>query len=469
MLERAKQAGVEYIIVPGIEAKDFDRLIKLTDNNDFVYCGIGVHPQHAHEIKSNDLDRIEGLASNAKVIAIGEIGLDYYYEYCPPEQQRIVFRKQLEIAIRTKLPVIIHNRDSDADLMKILTEEQDGSLGGVLHCFSGDIAMLKDALELGFHISFTGNITYKKSLITEIVEQVPMERLLLETDSPYMTPSPYRGKRNEPANVRYVAEKISEIKSINFDEVIKMTTNNAKNLFRLNAMVLIFILMLGLAFTTPLFSQNEEEQEPETEQVKTPNPYDKGLGFGIDIGTNTIVETQYYMDLKKSVSYEGIFFWGLKVNYAMLDYLYLEATYTYSKNTKITDKNPELGPNIHKVLELTSQWIANPRSKISFFGMGGLTFFQNTLNEGRAFIESSDSPIGFNFGIGVRFQIPVKTVGIFDIVGEWRLNWAPGRVDSKTFWDRGGQPVDIENTKFFSMPRASLVFYPEFLRFLTLD
>jgi len=466
VIERAHSAGVEKIIIPAIEPKDFQRVFDVAQSHDEIYCAIGIHPHNADELNEETTEIIEAYCTKNKVVAIGEIGLDYYYDFTPKDVQKDAFTAQLRIAKSHNLPVIVHNRESDDDMLRILKSEQDGTLRGVLHCFSGDEKMLKEALDLGFYISFTGNITFKKTKLIDLVEKTPSERLLLETDSPYMTPVPHRGKRNEPALVKLVAEKIAEIKSITLNEVINMTTKNAKELFKF-ALFLIFILSLALA--TPISAHAQDDEYADEEEYI--NPYPKGLGIGFNVGTNTIVEQQYFEGNDKSISYEGIFFWGGAISWSVFDFLMIEAAYNYSKNTKIIEtSDDQLGPNIHQVLELTSQWIANPKSRVNFYGMLGLSFFNNTLNEGRIDLESKDNPLGFNFGLGFKVNIPIGDFMTLVPFLEWRLNWAPTKVNTWTYWDRGSTvPVEVQSTKFFSMPRFGLMFYPSALNFLNLN
>jgi TatD DNase family protein len=464
VIRRARDTGVEALIIPAIEPEHFNRVLEVAGKYENIYCAMGVHPHNANEVDDRVLNLIEENCKNEKVVAIGEIGLDYYYDFAPKDVQRKAFTEQLQLAKNHNLPVIVHNRDSDDDLMEIIKNEQDGRLKGVLHCFSGDVKMLNQALDLGLLVSFTGNVTFKKSTLGEIIENTPTDKMMLETDSPYLTPVPFRGKRNEPAYVKYVAEKIAEIKNISINEVIEMTTENAKKLFGLT-FILLFIFSLSILSTSFAFAQDDYEDEEEIEYV---TPYPKGLGIGFDVGTNTIVETQYYQGLDKSISYEGIFFWGGSISWSVFDFMMLEATYNYSKNTKIIEKsNNQLGPNIHQVLELTSQWIANPHSKVNFYGVLGLSFFYNTLNDGRPGLETKDTPVGFNFGMGFKVNIPIASVMLVTPYLEWRLNWAPAKVKGITYWDPGSViPVEIESTKFFSMPRFGIMIYPAALNFL---
>ena len=459
IIERAFESGLESIIVPGIVPKDFDRVLELTEKHEKIYCGIGIHPHNALIINEENLALIEHLLGRKKVVAVGEIGLDYYYDFAPKDIQKKTFREQIKIAKSFNKPIIVHNRDSDEDLLEIITEEQDGTLEGVLHCFSGTIETLNKAIELGFHVSFTGNITFKKSTLSDIVESAPMDRIMLETDSPYMTPVPHRGKRNEPLFVKYIAEKISEIKKISIDEVIEMTTMNAKRLFKLT------LILFMLPFFS-IFAQNET-----TDTVPAPriNRFEKAFGLGGMVGTHTIVQNMTFDSSKinKEVSYEGVFFYGVNINYSILDFLMLEAAYTYAKNTKIYEKSKQLeGPHIYQVLEFSSLWTANPYAKVHFYATLGYTMYFNTLNKGQIFdgksIETNDKSNGFNFGVGLRLNIPIRDIGLVTPYLEWRINWAPTTVAGKAY--DGGKPVDITSTSYYSMPRFGISFYPDFLK-----
>jgi TatD DNase family protein len=240
VLIRAYEQGVQTVIIPAIEPPHFDGLLALVGAQTELspvrlYCSIGIHPHHAHEARGEDFARIEALLTPANriqsIVAVGECGLDYYYDFAPRDVQRDVFRRQLRYAKEYRLPVIIHNRESDDDILALLEAEQDGTLRGVLHCFSSSVEVLDRALALGMMVSFTGNITYKKSTLADVVARVPLTHCMIETDAPYMSPTPYRGKRNEPSYVRAVAKKIAEIRAISVEDVITQTTKNAVQLF----------------------------------------------------------------------------------------------------------------------------------------------------------------------------------------------------------------------------------------------
>jgi TatD DNase family protein len=190
-----------------------------------------VHPHDAKDVDDTVLKEIEEMSFHPKVVAIGEIGLDFHYNFSPKEKQREVFRTFLQMAKQRALPIVVHNRESDDAMMEIIESEMSDGLRGQFHCFGGSASMAQCLLELGFHISFTGNITFKNVKLDDVVKSVPLEKLLLETDAPYMTPVPHRGKRNEPARVVLVAEKIAEIKGVSVEEVGRVTSENCRRLF----------------------------------------------------------------------------------------------------------------------------------------------------------------------------------------------------------------------------------------------
>jgi TatD DNase family protein len=238
LLSRAKGSGVEHIIVPATNLRSSLDVIELVQKHDMLYGAVGIHPTELSDFHDKHLHEIDELASSEKILAIGEIGLDYYWKPYDKGLQHYVLKSQLQIASEKKLPVILHNRESSEDLMKIVTEFSESSkLNGQFHSFSGDEQMAKKCTEMGYYISFTGNLTYKPREDTltayEIVKNTPLEYLLLETDTPYLPPVPHRGKRNEPSFVKHTAQKIAELKGITVEEVGRVTTENAKKLFNI--------------------------------------------------------------------------------------------------------------------------------------------------------------------------------------------------------------------------------------------
>lgn len=232
VIKRAKENGVDYILVPATDIKTAEETLKLCDNYDFIYAAVGIHPHDTKDWDDSLLSKIENLAKHPKVVAIGEIGLDYYYDFSPKTQQIKAFRSQIELALKLELPVIIHNRDSDEDMMEIISSYCSTGLKAQFHCFN---ASLNDAIEymkMNHFISFTGNITFKKSdELRNILKHIDLNHLLLETDSPFMTPVPHRGKRNEPAFVKLVAEKIAEVHNTSLEDIARITSLNAFRMF----------------------------------------------------------------------------------------------------------------------------------------------------------------------------------------------------------------------------------------------
>ena len=236
LIARAHAAGVERIIAVG-GAGDMSsntEAVRLANVFPNVYATVGMHPHDAKDVGARELEVLNNLAADVKVVAIGETGLDYYYSHSPHEVQRRVFAQFIHMARQTHLPIVVHERDAAQDGAELLRREGAGELRGVIHCFTGNYESACAYLDLGFYLSFTGIITFKNaSALREVVNKVPLERMLVETDSPYLTPVPYRGKRNEPAYVRFVAETIAKVKDIAFEEIAQVTTANVKQLFHI--------------------------------------------------------------------------------------------------------------------------------------------------------------------------------------------------------------------------------------------
>jgi len=233
VVQRSIKNKIEAIITIGTNEETSSKSIELAEKFATVFAAVGIHPNDAANITKKSVQNIYDISSNQKVVAIGEIGLDYYRDYTPVDIQKELFRTQLKMAREKELPVIIHNRQAHSDVYDILVEEKSADLKGVLHSFDGDIHFLDSVLAYNFYVSFTGVVTFKNANYDELIKHVPLENLLLETDSPFLTPVPFRGKRNEPSYVTYVAEKIAEVKDIPIEELAKITTENARNLFKL--------------------------------------------------------------------------------------------------------------------------------------------------------------------------------------------------------------------------------------------
>ncbi len=228
VIVRAKEEGVNYILVVASDLKSSKRCAELAAEFDSLYATVGIHPHEAKTVDKNTYPELKELTKSKRVVAIGEIGLDYHYNHSPKEVQREVFRDQIRLAKELKLPIIIHHREALPDTIEIVREE--GIREGVFHCFSGSLEKAEEIISLGFYISVAGPVTFKNAKrLQGLVKELPLDRLLIETDGPYLSPHPFRGKRNEPAYLKYIAEKIAELKGLSLDEIARTTTENAKN------------------------------------------------------------------------------------------------------------------------------------------------------------------------------------------------------------------------------------------------
>jgi len=234
VIQRAKQSGVEYIFTVGTEKKDWTRTLEIANSHPSLYAILGVHPHNAKEIDDQTYPTLRELCREEKVKAYGEIGLDFFRNLSSREVQLKRFREQIALAKELRLPIVVHDREAHPETLEILKSEKAEECGGIIHCFSGDYEMAKVCMDMGFYISVPGSITFKNAgSLREVVKKIPLESLLVETDAPFLTPEPFRGKRNEPSYVRYTAEKVAEIKNISFEKVAEMTTENALRVYRL--------------------------------------------------------------------------------------------------------------------------------------------------------------------------------------------------------------------------------------------
>jgi len=231
VLSRAMELDVTRFICVGTNITDSKTCLSITEDNDSIFASAGVHPHDAKDVSDGWTDAIYELMEYESMIAVGEMGLDYFRNISDPYVQKKVFRAQMRIAQDLNRPVIFHNRDADADVIEVLADYPE--VIGVAHCFSSNLETAKAFLNMGYYISFSGNLTFKNSHLTEVAVEIPLNRVLVETDSPYLSPVPHRGKPNEPGRTRFVAEKLAEIHNIPFEEIAKHTTENAVELFRL--------------------------------------------------------------------------------------------------------------------------------------------------------------------------------------------------------------------------------------------
>ncbi len=236
VITRARAAGVTRIITIGIDPASSRRAVELAEKYQGVYATVGVHPHDAARAGENDFAELAALAGRPVVVGYGEIGLDYARLHSPRDVQLGIFSRQLELARDLDLPVIIHDRDAHEDTMRLLRKAAPFSAGGVMHCFSGDMDLARQVLELGMYISIPGIVTFKNAAgLQQVVREVPMERIILETDGPFLAPVPFRGKRNEPAYLLSTAARVAELKEMPLEEVARMATENTAALFRLPA------------------------------------------------------------------------------------------------------------------------------------------------------------------------------------------------------------------------------------------
>ncbi|HLR51954.1 MAG TPA: TatD family hydrolase [Candidatus Avamphibacillus sp.] len=236
VIQRAFDTGVKYMVVVGFDHETIPLAIEIAETYENIYAAVGWHPVDAIDMTDDDLRWIEELSSHPKVVALGEMGLDYHWDKSPKDIQKEVFRKQIQLAKKVKMPIIIHNREATEDIIKILQEEDAKEAGGIMHCYNDSAKYIQACLDMNFYISFGGTVTFKNATLPkEAALEVPDNRLLIETDAPFLAPHPNRGKRNEPAYVKLVAEKLAELRGVSFEEISELTTKNACELFRMES------------------------------------------------------------------------------------------------------------------------------------------------------------------------------------------------------------------------------------------
>ncbi|MDD4334738.1 MAG: TatD family hydrolase [Desulfotomaculaceae bacterium] len=234
MIQRARQAGITLIVNIGFNLTSSRESIDLADSYDLIYASVGIHPHDAAEAGPGYLLELQKMARHPKVVAIGEIGLDYFRDLSPRPVQRKVFLEQMALAKKLQKPIIIHDRDAHGDMMDILRKEKLGPAGGVMHCYSGSWEMARELLAMGFYLSIAGPVTFPNaSKSKEVAAKVPADRLLIETDAPYLAPMPYRGRRNEPAHILYTAAEIARLRGIKKEDLVQMCAENGRKLFRI--------------------------------------------------------------------------------------------------------------------------------------------------------------------------------------------------------------------------------------------
>jgi TatD DNase family protein len=234
VIQRAKESGIGYIFTVGTEKRDWKRTLEIANSHPSVYAILGVHPHNAKEIDGETYPILQKLCRDEKVKAYGEIGLDFFRNLSPRDIQLKRFREQIGFAKELGLPIVVHDREAHQETLEILRSEKASECGGIIHCFSGDYEMAKACIDMGFYISIPGSITFKNAEdFREIIYHLPLASLLVETDAPFLTPVPFRGKRNEPSYIRYTAQKLAEIKKVSFEKVAEVTSENALKVYRL--------------------------------------------------------------------------------------------------------------------------------------------------------------------------------------------------------------------------------------------
>ncbi|GAA0225260.1 TatD family hydrolase [Metaclostridioides mangenotii] len=233
LIKSLREKNVDLVVNPGADIETSKSAVELSNKYDFIYAAVGVHPHDVSELDDSAIETLREMATkNNKVVAIGEIGLDYYYDHSPREDQKEWFKKQILLANELKLPIIIHDRDAHADTFDIIKEYKSNEIGCVLHCYSGSVELAREYIKMGCYISIPGTVTFKNSRkVREVAREIPLNKLFIETDSPYMAPEPHRGKRNDPSLVAFVADKIAQEKGISYEEVCEKTKENAKIFF----------------------------------------------------------------------------------------------------------------------------------------------------------------------------------------------------------------------------------------------
>lgn len=232
VISRALKAGIEFIVVPGSDIPSSKKALEMHGLDRHIIPAVGIHPHDAKKASGDDITELEELASMEQVVAVGEIGLDFHYNFSPPEIQMALLRKQIQMAHRVGKPLILHSRESQKEILAILREEEGEKCGGVIHCFSGTVKEAEDLLKLGFYIGFTGIVTYKSAVeLKKVAQTVPLERMLVETDAPYLTPNPHRGERNEPSYIPLIVDELARIRKTPADELGRALVDNTRRLF----------------------------------------------------------------------------------------------------------------------------------------------------------------------------------------------------------------------------------------------
>ncbi len=465
VISAARAASVRTIIVPATKPSEFEDVIEVGSRFTEIEIALGVHPHSAADVSDREIDQLPEALLGGNAVAVGEIGLDYHYDFAPRDRQIAVFRRQIAIARELGLPFVVHNRESDQDMMNVLSEEQDGTLDFQLHCFSSDRTMLRQAIDLGGHVSFTGNITFKKSTLDDVVREVPEDRFMVETDAPYMTPVPHRGKRNEPSYVREVAESIARIREVSFEKIADMTTTTARRFFRLA----LLLIGLGLSGNLALQAQTDVEPDSEIDTNRRTVPFDKLIGIG-----PTLTSTTFIVDGVTSASTTTLGFQlqttpllPLGIDKLGLDLLVTPVrvdAYPDSLTGAIIDSavvgdRPSF-VNVHDRIDLFLRYNFKPKAFIDFFASIGYSYIYNSYGVDQFVIESIGDTvsigsvydetlhgIGGGLGLAVNIETPI---GMVVPSGSWMFS---SHLGSRTLV-RLGEPFQLSHV------RLGLTYYP---------
>ncbi len=475
-VSRAEGANVKKIVIPAIEPNRFERLQQLTEQYENVYQGIGIHPHSADKFTEQVGNDIRNATKRDKVIAIGEIGLEYFYDFIDKKVQQEVFEWHLKLSAESGLPALIHSRDAEQmciDTFYKIKYDTKGELNGVLHCFSENRKIMEEAIDTGLMVSFTGNITFKKFANLEAVEAVPLDKFMIETDAPYMAPVPFRGKRNEPSYVPNVAQKIAEVKNLPLEKVIHHSTENAMEFFKFT---LISFIMLAFGVSTHAQGRYDG-YEDDTEEVD--NTTDKTFGIGVLIGGNTIIDNLTYIEDDGRVgtssrSQDGLLAFGGNLDYHFNRYFSTELSYIYSQNSAITEDFPDIDPYTYNKILAMANFNLNPDNAINFIiGVGGgMVFAEETYSIAAPIPGNPDNvePVTFefenfllsaSFGIGYDLQIQEQIIN-FNAGFLFMLQQEELTGNFFITNNRGANQLfeDVPFNRYFAVPRLSITYYP---------
>jgi TatD DNase family protein len=333
-LDNAEEAGIEYVVVIGIDVESSKQAVMMAEEHGGVLAAVGVHPHDASSMDDLSIEQLKLLAGHPKVVAVGETGLDFYRNLSPREEQLQAFEAQLALGEELQLPVIIHDRDAHGRVEEILSARAANLAGGVLHCFSGNLDLAKKALDWGFYISIAGPVTYPNAReLRTVIEQIPIERMVIETDAPYLAPQPKRGKRNEPAYVRYIAEELATLKGLSVDDIDRITTLNAKQLFGIpleeNGDVIVYPIRNSLYINVTGACTNKC-----TFCTKYKSPYVKGYNLSLrhDPSAEEIIGA---MAERADSSFDEVVFCGLGEPFLRLDVIKEVARHLKASGRKV--------------------------------------------------------------------------------------------------------------------------------------